>query len=274
MIKYIPVLAFVALLINFSFAQTNELDKCDLVWTTQSQNSSQSMPCGGGDIGLNVWVEHGDVLFYIARSGTYDENNALLKLGRVRIHLSPDPFSTVNFKQTLHLNDGYVSIEGVNPDGVKAEIKIWVDVFNPRIHLNITGSQPLSATLVYENWRYEDTFKKGLENNENSYKFGATGPVKSYKDSIAYTNDEILFYHQNRHAPTVFDITVHQQGLDSLKNQMFDPLKNLIFGGVLKGDKMEPDGETSGKYCNTEYRGWQLKSKKALRSREIDVTLY
>lgn len=38
-------------------------------WTTQSKNSSESMPCGGGDIGMNVWVENGDVLVYMSRSG-------------------------------------------------------------------------------------------------------------------------------------------------------------------------------------------------------------
>ena len=237
-------------------------------------NSSQSMPCGGGDIGLNVWAEHGDVLFYIARSGTYDENNALLKSGRVRIHLSPDPFSTANFEQVLHLNDGYVSIKGVNADGVKAEIKIWVDIFNPRIHLNITGSQPLSANISYENWRYHDTFKKGLENNENSYKSGATVPVVSYKDSIAYSNNSVLFFHQNRQGTTVFDVTVHQQGLDAIKNQLFDPLKNLIFGGIITGDKMKPGVKTKSVYVNTEYEAWQLKSTKALKYRNITLTLY
>ena len=45
------------------------------------------MPCGGGDIGMNVWVEEGDVLFYLSRSGTFDENNCLLKQGRFRIRL-------------------------------------------------------------------------------------------------------------------------------------------------------------------------------------------
>jgi hypothetical protein len=259
---------------NFVSAQTTELDKCDLVWSNQSQNSSQSMPCGGGDIGLNIWVEKGDVLFYIARSGTYDENNALLKLGRVRIHLSPDPFSAANFKQKLHLNDGYVSIEGSNGDGVKAEIKIWTDVFNPRIHINITGSQALSATVSYENWRYHDTLKNGIENNENSYKFGVTKPIKSYKDSITYSNNGVLFYHQNRHEPTVFDVTVQQQGLDNVKKQLYDPLKNLIFGGILSGDKMKAGGISAGKYMNTDFRGWVLQSTEALKSRNISLTLY
>ena len=36
----------------------------NVVWNTPSRNSSESMPCGGGDIGMNVWVENGDILFY------------------------------------------------------------------------------------------------------------------------------------------------------------------------------------------------------------------
>ena len=51
----------------------------DYVWKTPSRNSSESMPCGGHDIGMNIWVENGDLLFYIAQSGWFDENNTLLK---------------------------------------------------------------------------------------------------------------------------------------------------------------------------------------------------
>ena len=50
----------------------------DFEWNTPSKNSSESMPCGGGDIGMNVWMEDGDVLFYLSRSGSFDENNSLL----------------------------------------------------------------------------------------------------------------------------------------------------------------------------------------------------
>ena len=38
----------------------------DYVWRTPSENASGSMPCGGGDIGMNVWVEKGDILFYVS----------------------------------------------------------------------------------------------------------------------------------------------------------------------------------------------------------------
>ena len=60
----------------------------NIVWDTLSRNAGESMPCGGHDIGLNVWVEadvtgSGDLLFYLDRAGSFDENNQMLKLGRV-----------------------------------------------------------------------------------------------------------------------------------------------------------------------------------------------
>lgn len=78
-------------------------------WRTPSKNSSESMPCGGGDVGMNVWCEDGDVLFYLSRSGCFDENNTLLKLGRFRIHLSK-PFNQQSFRQQLVLSDGYCQV--------------------------------------------------------------------------------------------------------------------------------------------------------------------
>ena len=61
-------LTFLLLLLATSaFAQPKDYE-----WNTPSQNASESMPCGGGDIGMNVWVEQGDVLFYLSRSGCFD----------------------------------------------------------------------------------------------------------------------------------------------------------------------------------------------------------
>src|SRR5687768_2765519 len=84
---------------NPTFSQTPSLKDYNITWNSQSKNSEASMPCGGGDIGLNVWVENGDVLFYISRTGSFDENNALLKAGRARIKLTPNPFEGNRFSQ-------------------------------------------------------------------------------------------------------------------------------------------------------------------------------
>lgn len=262
-----------ALVTQLAAGQNIGLGNYDITWTTQSKNSSESMPCGGGDIGLNVWVENGDILFYAAKSGSYDENNALLKAGRVRLFLSPNPFDGGSFKQVLHLQDGFTEITGVK-NGLSAQVKIWADVFNPQIHIQIQSSSAVNASATYETWRYRDLYKSGLENNENAYKFSASLPVISYRDSITHDKDGIIFFHRNRPGNTAFDITVKQQGLSALKNSMFDPLKNLTFGGALNGEGMIPAGKTTGTYANTPYMGWILKSKAAKTKRNINLTLY
>ncbi|MDQ7948486.1 MAG: DUF5703 domain-containing protein, partial [Pedobacter sp.] len=97
-----------------AFSQNNKLANNNLIWYTQSKNASESMPCGGGDVGLNVWVENNEVYAYVARSNAFDENNTLLKLGRIKLKISPNPFGPKNFKQELILKDGYVQISGSN----------------------------------------------------------------------------------------------------------------------------------------------------------------
>ena len=76
-----------------AFGQGREISDYNIVWTTtQSSGSHESMPCGGGDIGLNVWVENDEVLFYFSKSGSFDENNTFLKSGRIRLKTCPDIF--------------------------------------------------------------------------------------------------------------------------------------------------------------------------------------
>ena len=124
----------------------------NVVWNTPSRNSSESMPCGGGDIGMNIWVEEGDLLFYVSRSGTFDENNCQLKQGRFRIRLSPNPLKDAkDFRQELKLKDGYVE---VSAGGTR--IQLWADIFHPVVHVEITNAQPLQTKVSYENWRYKE----------------------------------------------------------------------------------------------------------------------
>ena len=119
------------------------LDRYNVVWTTPSRNSAGSMPVGGGEIGCNVWVENGDLLCYMQRSGCFDENNQYLKLGRLRIRLEPNPFQEgTSFRQELRLRDGYVNISGQKAE-LSAQVQVWVDVFSPAIHLRF---RPLSQS--------------------------------------------------------------------------------------------------------------------------------
>lgn len=259
------------LLCFISVCFKNTASAQNVTWTTQSLNSSESMPVGGGDIGLNLWVENDDIYIYIARSGTFDENNTLLKLGRVKLKLSPNPFTSKTFQQQLVLKDGYAQINGSNGK-LKTQIKVWVDVFNPVIHLAIKSNQKTSTEASYESWRFEDRITKGKENNQNSYKWAPQGIVKTYQDEIAFKSTGIQFYHQNK-AETVFDVAVRQQGLDDRKASLVNPLKNLIFGGLMQGFNMVPSGNYAGTYLNTPFKGWKLKSKSPTLQQEITIAL-
>ena len=72
----------------------------NLIWLTQSKNSAESMPLGGYNIGCKVSVKNNDILMYFQQSGCFDENGSMLKAGRLRITMTPNPF-TESFVQDL-----------------------------------------------------------------------------------------------------------------------------------------------------------------------------
>jgi hypothetical protein len=265
------------------------IDRCNISWDHPSANAGESMPCGGGDIGLNVWVEKGDLLLYLSRSGTFDENNAFLKLGRIRIRLNPNPLEGGEFRQELVLRNGSVVVSG-SRDGMSVQIRVWVDVHRPVIHIEMNSSRPVEARALYESWRVSDRSLSGRANNADSYKWAARqapgGQVITYRDSIRFADpiapdrlsgrrrdSGILFYHRNRPGPDVFDVTVRQQGLESVKSHLRDPLRDLTFGGMLVGEGMRPAGLVKGRYLDTDFSGWQLVSDHRSRSRHIDCYL-
>ena len=244
----------------------------NIVWTTQSKNASESMPCGGGDIGMNVWVENGDLLIYIARSGNFNEDNALVKAGRIRVKLLPSPFDGKIFKQELHLQEGYITVEGEN-NGIKASVRIWADVFRPVAHIDLGANKKIAVEAAYENWRYQDRVIKARENFGNSWKWAAPKNNVYKKDVIDFTGNEILFYHHNG-SETIFDATVAQQKMDAVKDQLYNPLKHLAFGGLLSGKNFKASGTYAGIYVNTDYKGWRLKSISPAKQHSLNLYLH
>ena len=132
------------------------LKQYNVIWTTKSKNSGASMPVSGGDIGLNVWVENNEMMVYMGRAGYRDENGAILKPGRIRMKFIPNPFEKGTFRQELKLREGYVLISGALPDGKPVEIKAWVEVSRPVVHLDIKSEKPIHVETTYESWRTED----------------------------------------------------------------------------------------------------------------------
>ncbi|MDR1883344.1 MAG: DUF5703 domain-containing protein [Prevotella sp.] len=264
-------ISVIVVFLYFSDAFSQNTESYNIIWDSQSKNSSESMPCGGGDIGLNVWVEDGDILFYFSRSGTFDENNTLLKLGRVRLRLQSNPFDGGSFRQELKLEEGYIDITG-GKGGVNAAVRVWVDVFNPVINVEITNNKNLKAEVSYESWRYRDRLLRKNESSQNSYKWAAPQGLSTKKDSMAFDGNSILFYHRNT-GETVFDATVKQQGLEHVKSLVFNPLDGLTFGGTIEAEGFKPSGTLSGEYAGTDYKGWKLESGKGKRH-SIQIKLH
>lgn len=252
----------------------------NVIWNTPSRNSSESMPCGGGDIGMNIWVEEGDILFYLNRSGTFDENNCQLKQGRFRIRLFPNPFKDAkDFRQELKLKDGYVEVSARG-----TQIQFWADVYHPVVHVEITNAQPLRTEVSYENWRYKERMIRKGEGQQCSYKWAPPKGAVTTADFVSLSSKRelpgmtkernlLLFYHRNPEQ-TVFDIAVAQQGMENVKSQMMNPLKHLTFGGYLFGDNLEYTGTTDSIYAGTDYRAWNFRSSKVSRKEQFCIVLH
>ena len=274
-LRHIFVLLFVFVSVSALWSQ-----HANVIWNTPSRNSSESMPCGGGDIGMNIWVEEDDILFYLSRSGTFDENNCQLKQGRFRIRLFPSPFKDAkDFRQELKLKDGYVEVSAGG-----TQIQLWADVYHPVVHVEITNAQPLRTEVSYENWRYKERMIRKGEGQQCSYKWAPPKGAVTTADFVSLSSKRklpgmtkkenlLLFYHRNPEQ-TVFDIVVAQQGMENVKSQMMNPLKHLTFGGYLFGDNLEYTGTTDNIYAGTDYRAWNFRSSKVSRKEQFCIVLH
>lgn len=239
----------------------------DYVWTTQSQNSSGSMPCGGHDVGMNVWVENGDILFYVSKSGMLDENNTLLKAGRFRLNIKGQPFSGTDFEQRLCLNDGAIYIKG---KGIS--IRLWADVYQPKVFVEMNATHKADATLSYESWRYKDRPVTKAECQQGSYKWNIPADCTTFADSIKAAKSSIDFWHTNR-SYTVFDYTVSREGLDAIKDELYNPIGGKTFGGSITMPGFKFTGTSTGTYASTDYKAWHY-SATGIRQATVSIDLY
>jgi alpha-L-fucosidase 2 len=199
------------------------LDAYNLDWNDPGPTSSQSMPIGNGDIGLNVWVEtNGDLFFFIGKTDAWgaaaeDEKNnwikdggVLMKLGKVRVSLSPNPLvQGASLHQVLKLRTGEILVK----EGDDVQLRVWVDANHPIIRVECKSAKPVTVNVSLDNWRIGkgDTILPGQAN-------------------------KITWYHQN---PRYAD--PHLQG--------------FIFGGTIKGKGLVSKDDTelqSGKPANTQ----------------------
>ena len=257
-------------------------DSYNVVWNSPSADASGSMPVNGGSIACNVWVEGGDLLFYIGRSGAYDEHGALLKLGRVRVKLDPNPFLDADaFRQELRLHDGYLVIEGEKGRGeatLHAKIKVWVEVHRPVIHVDVDADYPIGVEAAYESWRMEDReLAPGRSYGERFAMFnlvGYPGKIVRTADTVAFGEGGVLFFHRNPDKKITPEVLIEQQGLESEVDHIVDDLKHRTSGGILLGEGFKPSGEGRGEYWKVPFTSFKLRGEKAVEHHRLLVATH
>lgn len=240
--KYlIPLLVAVIGLSSCKSSTPDLLPEYNVSWTTPSTDVTGSMPVGGGNIQLNAWSEGGDILFYMGSTDSYLDNGYTLgKLGRVRLNFHPNPFEDT-FRQELHLKESEVVFTGDN--GFK--LTLWVDVFNPVVHAEMTSDISVEVRTGYETWRLDQE----------------------------YLDNKILFYHRNPATNTALEKMVEAQKADSFRDKITDPIVNLTSGGLIYADHFVPFAADSGVYMGTPYKTLQIKSEKPLKKMDLRVAL-
>ncbi len=209
-----------------------------LTWRSPGENALGSMPLGNGDIGLNVWVERsGDILFYIAKSDAWSENGRLLKVGRVRITLSPNPFAdSGSFRQELNLREGSISISAGRGKNA-SRLLLWVDANNPAIVTEIESAVPTSIRLKLELWRTHRREMTSPEEAESAYGLHGPGapPVIVEPDSLLpHGPGRLVWFHHNRRS--VWKSNLSLQDLDGEMPTLTDPLLHRTFGAVIEAE--------------------------------------
>lgn len=227
----------------------------DVVWETPSQNSGGAMPCGGHSLGATVWVEDGTIRFYIDRSGSFDENNLMLKLGRFVVELDPNPFAdpAAQFEQRLDLHSGRVELAASVENGVSAKVSVWCSTQAPTLYLSISATHPVRVLAGYQSWRGEDRVVPENQRRSCFSVLGQPEDIVTRADKLVQTEQGVLFFHQNQNESNSFLQTAQQQGLADYLPELWNPQHDHIFGGIFGGSGFEPAGWRSGEYASVPY---------------------
>ncbi len=201
----------------------------NIVWTEPGTNGLSSMPAGGGNIGLNVWAQNDGVLFYISSPDSFDANQSLTKLARIRVTVSPNPFAD-SLRQELELESNTVRVSGRTADGTAVSLRIRADAHQPVVHVEGTAAKPVSVTATLE---LDDNWKMTARPFDNGVIWSRRLPAPS-----AYRARMISAW-----------------GLGAIADKVPDTLGNLTCGGLLVGEGFalgaSGSGTNEGRRCGT-----------------------
>jgi hypothetical protein len=201
---------------------------------------SKNMPVGNGEVVANVWVDgvrNGSLALLLGRSDVFSGDVQPLKLGRLRVELEPNPFSSwfttgnrTTFSQRLDLQRAMILITAGT-----VHIRVWSDIHGPdSVHVEIDSpGVKTSVAISIDSWRIEPTYVDCRNNARGPCESNLTLPADTFVDDSYYADPyySLAWYRRNEHS--VFASTLTEQKLGDLASRAPDPLMNRTSGAIV-----------------------------------------
>jgi alpha-L-fucosidase 2 len=208
------------------------LAKNDVTWHSLGVNENDSMPIGNGSLGANVWTEaNGDLVLLVSSPDAWTEMGKLVKLGRVRIRLAPNPLvGSGDFTEVLHLEDGAIEIRAGSNTA-----RIWIDANHPAIHVEAHTEHPAVMQVSLETWRKNESLRESSAEKAGMNELASDDYPVDFKADTALpaARHSIAWYHFNE--KSIYPTVLAQEHLQSLIGKYPDPLLHRFFGALITG---------------------------------------
>ena len=99
-------------------------------------------------------------------------------------------------------------------------------------------------------------------------------PVLTRPDMVCMRASAVRWYHRNDNDDLLFDKVVTIEHLDPVRDQLWNPQRNAIFGGELSGPGLRASSVVTAAYRRVPYTRWSLESETHRTDHRIDVVLH
>ncbi len=243
------------------------LDSYNIAWDSQSADARGSMPIGGGNIGLNVWVEKDELLIYIGSPDSWSYRGAgfntqmQTKLGRLRLKFTPVAWAR-EFRQELNVASNSIVLSGKSADGKAIKMRVWIDALQPVVHLEAQSESPVDAAVAVE---YPTGLAMAPHNAGQTY-----GPLVR---EGRIDGDSIEWWERSPAIDEGRDEYIRRFNIKEIAGLLPNPMANRTMGGRLSGAGFVADGTGQGTYDGREFKSVKLKSAKQLKTFDLRASL-
>lgn len=197
-----------------------QIEQCNVCYHVLGQTDRSAMPLGDGEVGVSAWVTQDGVLHcYLSRTDALTELDRTVKLGEITVSFSPAQFTPESYRQTLHLADGMMELQGKN-----GTVCLWVEKETHSLCVQGNFDAPVQAEAQFHTWRNAPYAPFG--------EFQVADAVTESADIVRRAKNTVFFCHQN--GKTLLPYAAQLEGVGDVQAVLPDLLSNRIFGGKME----------------------------------------